>query len=163
MTREEYEAMMDKEVLRVMEIMDDHGYEFCAYVDFGYCHQFVKVETQKWGRIHQWIWAVPKREHFKAVLRWFLEGTRFYGVTAYMAYDGPKKNGTRSIPTFYSVEDLERSYDEYFTDGWTPAGHPYIDYWPKDEGEDYCPSATAGDYGPGNPWDAPGMSPSMFI
>lgn len=27
----------------------------------------------------------------------------------------------------------------------------------------YCPSATAGDYGPGNPWDAPGMSVSMFI
>ena len=27
----------------------------------------------------------------------------------------------------------------------------------------YCPSATAGDYGPGNPWDAPGMSIHDFI
>lgn len=29
--------------------------------------------------------------------------------------------------------------------------------------ERHCPSATAGDYGPGNPWDAPGCSISMFI
>lgn len=31
------------------------------------------------------------------------------------------------------------------------------------EEEHYCPSATAGDYGPGNPWDAPGCSINMFI
>ena len=29
--------------------------------------------------------------------------------------------------------------------------------------EEYIPSATAGDYGPGNPWDAPGMSVRDFI
>lgn len=38
----------------------------------------------------------------------------------------------------------------------------------EDEEEDteedkYIPSATRGDYGPGNPWDAPGMSISDFI
>ena len=33
---------------------------------------------------------------------------------------------------------------------------------PDDERE-YCHSATAGDYGPGNPWDAPGMSVRDFI
>ena len=27
----------------------------------------------------------------------------------------------------------------------------------------YTPSCTAGDYGPGNPWDAPGMCISDFI
>ena len=27
----------------------------------------------------------------------------------------------------------------------------------------YCPSSTAGDYGPSNPWDAPGMSIRDFI
>lgn len=31
------------------------------------------------------------------------------------------------------------------------------------ERDDYCPSATAGDYGPGNPWDSPGMSIRDFI
>lgn len=31
------------------------------------------------------------------------------------------------------------------------------------ERDEYCPSATAGDYGPGNPWDAPGMSIRDFI
>jgi len=29
--------------------------------------------------------------------------------------------------------------------------------------EEYTPSCTAGDYGPGNPWDAPGMSIHDFI
>ena len=31
------------------------------------------------------------------------------------------------------------------------------------EDDDYCPSVTGGDYGPGNPWDAPGMSIRDFI
>ena len=30
-------------------------------------------------------------------------------------------------------------------------------------GDHYCPSCTVGDYGPGNPWDAPGMSIHDFI
>lgn len=29
--------------------------------------------------------------------------------------------------------------------------------------EDYCPSATNGDYSPSNPWDAPGMSIKDFF
>lgn len=29
--------------------------------------------------------------------------------------------------------------------------------------EEYTPSATNGDYGPSNPWDAPGMSVRDFI
>ena len=29
--------------------------------------------------------------------------------------------------------------------------------------EEYCPSATNRDYGPGNPWNAPGMSIRDFI
>ena len=35
----------------------------------------------------------------------------------------------------------------------------------EDEWEDYhyCPSSTAGDYSPSNPWDAPGMSIRDFI
>lgn len=32
-----------------------------------------------------------------------------------------------------------------------------------DSDEQYIPSSTAGDYGPGNPWDAPGMSIHDFI
>ena len=28
---------------------------------------------------------------------------------------------------------------------------------------DYTPSSTRGDYGPSNPWDAPGCSIDMFI
>lgn len=33
----------------------------------------------------------------------------------------------------------------------------------SEEEERYCPSSTGGDYGPGNPWDAPGMSIRDFI
>lgn len=29
--------------------------------------------------------------------------------------------------------------------------------------DDYCPSATAGDYSPSSPWNAPGMSVKDFI
>ena len=32
-----------------------------------------------------------------------------------------------------------------------------------DEDEEYTPSAENGDYGPSNPWDAPGMKTSDFI
>lgn len=34
---------------------------------------------------------------------------------------------------------------------------------PDEEDEHYTPSSTYGDYGPGNPWDAPGMSIQDFI
>lgn len=48
---------------------------------------------------------------------------------------------------------------------------PYLDVDGKDyfvidkviNNEEYVPSSTNGDYSPGNPWDAPGMSPSDFI
>ena len=33
----------------------------------------------------------------------------------------------------------------------------------RSDDEEYIPSSTNGDYSPGNPWDAPGMSPSDFI
>lgn len=32
-----------------------------------------------------------------------------------------------------------------------------------EEDGDYIPSSTNGDYGPSNPWDAPGMSISDFL
>ena len=32
-----------------------------------------------------------------------------------------------------------------------------------DDEEEYCPSASHGDYSPNNPWDAPGMSVKDFI
>lgn len=33
----------------------------------------------------------------------------------------------------------------------------------RSEDEEYVPSAENGDYGPSNPWDAPGMKSSDFI
>jgi hypothetical protein len=33
----------------------------------------------------------------------------------------------------------------------------------NNDDEEYVPSSTNGDYSPGNPWDAPGMSPRDFI
>lgn len=38
-----------------------------------------------------------------------------------------------------------------------------IDGVRSEDSEEYIPSSTNGDYSPGNPWDAPGMSPSDFI
>jgi hypothetical protein len=36
-------------------------------------------------------------------------------------------------------------------------------YFEEDNDCRYTPSSTYGDYGPGNPWDAPGMSVKDFI
>ena len=33
----------------------------------------------------------------------------------------------------------------------------------EDEDDEYIPSSENGDYGPSNPWDAPGMSVRDFI
>ena len=33
----------------------------------------------------------------------------------------------------------------------------------EEEDEEYVPSSSNGDYGPSNPWDAPGCSIDMFI
>lgn len=38
-------------------------------------------------------------------------------------------------------------------------GTPYC----LERDDDYCPSATAGDYSPSSPWNAPGMSVRDFI
>lgn len=47
----------------------------------------------------------------------------------------------------FSQEEMEDSEEDY----------------EEDEDAHYCPSSTAGDYGPGNSWDAPGMSIKDFI
>lgn len=39
----------------------------------------------------------------------------------------------------------------------------YEEYLDPDYDDHYTPSATAGDYSPSNPWDAPGMSIHDFI
>ena len=116
--REQHEKEMQEEVIRVMEIMDDHGYPFCDHIDYDYAHQFVKVETQNYGEITSWIWAVPDRNKFKAVLKWFAENTKFYGITAFMKYDGEEnvvRGKYRPIPTFYRADEIERDYDHYFS------------------------------------------------
>lgn len=38
-----------------------------------------------------------------------------------------------------------------------------LDVEELDDAYEYVPSATNGDYGPSNPWDAPGMKMSDFI
>ena len=50
------------------------------------------------------------------------------------------------------VDEVE---EDPYGDDW----EEYVDPWEKE----YIRSATAGDYGPSNPWDAPGMSVSDFI
>lgn len=116
--REKYQKEQNDEVLRVMEIMDDHGYELCDHVDFNYSNQFVKVETIDGCKIISWIWAVPKKEQFKAVLKWFAGKTKFNGVTAIMyGHDDPVLGKrARRIPTFHRVDEIEKEYNEYF--GW---------------------------------------------
>ncbi len=57
-------------------------------------------------------------------------------------------------PAFLDLADL-------VSEGEYEVLNPYFEE-PEDE-EDYTPSSTMGDYGPGNPWDAPGMSIRDFL
>ncbi len=57
-------------------------------------------------------------------------------------------------PAFLDLADL-------VSEGEYEVLNPYFEE-PEDE-EDYTPSSTMGDYGPGNPWDAPGMSIWDFL
>ena len=69
--------------------------------------------------------------------------------------EGVKWASIREI-TGKNVWDKE---DDEETDGFY---EPYED-WGYEEDENYTPSATAGDYSPSCPWNAPGMSISDFI
>lgn len=75
------------------------------------------------------------------------------------------KDGVKIIP----VEELPESFDRRYL-GWidTEENRERIAAYclaHEDECDDspYAPSSAYGDYGPGNPWDAPGMSVSDFI
>ena len=61
-------------------------------------------------------------------------------------------SGAANYPWDYD-DSNEYSEDNYEMNG---SDDPYLD-------DHYTPSAIAGDYGPGNPWDAPGMSIHDFI
>ena len=52
----------------------------------------------------------------------------------------------------FNDPEPENDYEDYEEWLWDQENDPY-----------YTPSCTAGDYGPGNPWDAPGMSIHDFI
>lgn len=58
----------------------------------------------------------------------------------------------------------EMALTEHEEEEWAKGCKDYEEGTPSClEEEDYCPSATGGDYSPSNPWDAPGMSIKDFI
>ena len=76
------------------------------------------------------------------------------------------KNWTKEkdIEMYNSISDADLiDYIEHFND---PEPEFCLDEFCEEEAEfeeRYSPSATNRDYGPSNPWDAPGMSISDFI
>ena len=105
--RDAHEQEMREEVERVMALMDDMGYKYCDHVDYGYSEQYVKVETLcDRCRIIEHIWAIPEKAQFKNVLKWFFENTKFRQVVGIMR--------GRVVPTFFSAEDVEKTYSRYF-------------------------------------------------
>ena len=65
-----------------------------------------------------------------------------------------RKSGGRNI-FFHATGNEPPEEDDPYGDDW----EEYVDPWEKE----YIRSATAGDYSPSHPWDAPGMSISDFI
>lgn len=62
----------------------------------------------------------------------------------------------------YEIAETEQQEIEY-AEKCTEYEEGAPDCIKRDNDDDYCPSATRGDYSPSNPWDAPGMSIKDFI
>ena len=115
MTNKEYYEKRDRwmqemflEMGRVCEILENHGYEMSARVNYEECDQFFKFDLYNPdGTISHFYFSCPKKENFKPVLKWMLARTKFSEVTAYAKW-------TKRIPTFYSADDVEANYDYYF-------------------------------------------------
>ncbi len=95
-----------------------------------------------------------------------------YTYECYQITFGP--NGLTEPASDAMVRAFQDLFDEDDTDilqladlvakGKITVVNPYYSDEPEEYEEDYyIPSSTAGDYGPGNPWDAPGMSIHDFI
>ena len=76
------------------------------------------------------------------------------------AYDQMGRQFGATIEAESSTEAL-REFERKYEDSEVADYGEYEDVAAEDE--DYTPSATAGDYSPSNPWDAPGMSIHDFI
>lgn len=66
-------------------------------------------------------------------------------------------DGVESCMWYEICEDENAEIKEASNCGNYEYGNPF------DEDDEYVPSSTARDYGPSNPWDAPGMSVRDFI
>lgn len=114
-------------------------------------------------------WISKDRKKCKITEEWISEDTynpKKYTDTYDIRVDAsgteyakdPKYDQYEDIGVYYSTGAFNYPYDltEIYDD------EPDEDYL-DDEDEYYTPSSTEGDYGPSNPWDAPGMSIHDFI
>lgn len=81
---------------------------------------------------------------------------RFYNDLK-TAYDAFVKEADRKIKKYDGTE--ENNYKPVrYCDDWN-----YYEEELEDDDDEYVRSSSAGDYGPSNPWDAPGMKVSDFL
>ncbi|MGE4353534.1 MAG: hypothetical protein AB7D36_05570 [Oscillospiraceae bacterium] len=89
----------------------------------------------------------------------------------YITIDRAGETQTRRVKPHVTIEQAKeilrnlRDNDDIGCDAWTLWNDEDIisALYPYDDEEHYTPSSTYGDYGPSNPWDAPGMSVRDFI
>ena len=77
------------------------------------------------------------------------------------------ERGALNLIGMYDEDEKEEAADKKWMsgepeDGWQSIQDEEEDSFLEDDDE-YIPSSTYGDYSPGNPWDAPGMSIHDFI
>lgn len=111
-------------------------------------------------------WISKDRKKCKITEEWISEDTykpKKYTDTYDIRVDAngteyaknPKYDEYEDIGVYYSTSAFNYPYESVVDD--SDEGD-----W-DDEDDYYTPSATRRDYGPSNPWDAPGMSVSDFI
>lgn len=143
-----------------------------------------KRDIEKWNReFDKWYNTVEETHDevltyidFKELaIKYYNEGGDAYcecwdenDYDEYVDEFGPitKHDALDMFGVMYSVEEDGFAAAQYFggaqtADEPSEAQEEDIPDYPEDYG--YIPSATAGDYGPNNPWDAPGMKVRDFI
>ena len=115
--------------------------------------------------------------HTFTVTKVYPNGKKCDIIEEWIAEDSGKE--CKNKGTYYigeTNEGVEYAYDPGHPDWKLNAkgaiNYPFVDsawysddpwYGAEEDDDDYTSSATAGDYSPSNPWDAPGMSIYDFI
>ena len=128
----------------------------------------IKIPSRNGCMIETWYFQAKDPAQLRWLVEFLVTKTKLHECSVHA-----KK--VKPIVTFRSRQDIDLYYLEYYHSlspddekAWAIQKKTRLDRQRAEEiksqdMDEYAPSSTAGDYGPSNPWDAPGMSVSDFL